>query len=218
MIFFLIFKRKEKEKKLWVIFFYVLYCLSNDILSIYLQFTHSTLSQYILPAFTIVEFSFLSYFFYLIFSKPKIKSGIKIVWLSFTAFACIDYFIINRLESLDSFTIGIESILIIVFSIYYLFTNLKDSVNFSIYSTFDFWIVITLLIYFAGTFFIYLLVESNKGNMEFRKIYVILNSSFNIIKNVLLATAMCMKMKPTIPDTHKLNIDLDDDFIVNRTP
>ncbi len=74
-----------------------------------------------------------------------------------------------------------------------------------------------MLIYFAGTFFINLLVESNRYNPEFRKIYVILNSSFNILKNLLLATAMFMKMKQTGPDTPKLNIDLDDDFIVNRT-
>ena len=201
-----------------MIFFYVFYCLINDVLSIYVQFTHSSLSQYILPAFTIVEFSFLSYFFYLIFSKPQVKHIIKITFLAFIVFAVIDYFIINKMQSLDSITIGIESIIIIIFAIYYLFINLRDSVNFSIYSTFDFWAVITLLIYFAGTFFIYLLVEGNKGNMEFRKVYIILNSSFNIIKNILLATAMCMKMKPTSPYSPKPNIDLDDDFIVNRTP
>ncbi|MEO5500824.1 MAG: hypothetical protein ABIR31_05220 [Ginsengibacter sp.] len=138
--------------------------------------------------------------------------------MSFTFFAIIDYFIINKMQSLDSITIGIESITIIIFAIYYLYNNLKDSVNFSIYSSFDFWTVITLLIYFAGTFFIYLLVESNKGNMEFRKVYIILNSSFNLIKNILLAVAMCMKLKMPVLHSPKLNIDLDDDFIVNRTP
>ena len=171
-----------------------------------------------MPAFTVIEFTFLSYFFLLSFNNSRIKTTIKIIWLSFTAFACIDYFILNKLESLDSFTIGIESMLLILFAIYFLYINLKDSVNFSIYSTFDFWIVITLLLYFAGTFFIYLLLESNKGNMEFRKIYVILNSSFNIIKNILFTIAICMKIKPTILDTSKPNIDLDDDFIINRTP
>lgn len=190
----------------------------NDVLSIYFQFKHSSVGHYLLPAFTIMEFSFLSYFFILIFSKPKVKTIIKIIWLSFTSFACIDYFILNKLESLDSFTIGIESMLIILFAIYFLYINLKDSVNFSIYSTFNFWIVITLLLYFAGTFFIYLLVESNRYNVEFRKIYVILNSSFNIIKNILFTIAICMKIKPTILDTSKPNIDLDDDFIINRTP
>lgn len=171
-----------------------------------------------MPAFTIVEFSFLSYFFYLIFPLRNIKLAIKLLWIAFTTFAVIDYFIINKMQSLDSITIGIESITLILFAIYYLYMNLKDSVNFSFYSTFDFWIVITLFIYFAGTFFIYLLVESNKGNMEFRKIYIILNSSFNLVKNILLAVAMCMKMKPTAPDSTKQNIYLDDDFIVNRTP
>ncbi len=189
----------------------------NDALSIYFQFTHSSVGQYVLPAFTIVEFSFLSYFFYLILPTPQIKNVIKIIWLAFTVFAVIDYFIINKMESLDSITIGIESITIIIFAIYFLYTNLKDSINFSVYSTFDFWIVITLLIYFAGTFFIYLLVESNKENMEFRKVYIILNSSFNIVKNILLAVAMCMKIRPPGIESPKPNIDLDDDFFINRT-
>ena len=202
---------------MWVIFFYILYCIINDALSAILQFQHSSLIQYIFPAFTIIEFSFLSYYFFLIFPQKGMKTTVKIIWLAFTAFAIFDYFVINKMQSLDSITIGIESLTIIIFAIYYLYTNLKDSINFSIYSSFDFWIVITMLIYFAGTFFIYLLVESNKGNMEFRKVYIILNSSFNIVKNILLATAMCMKMKPTLPDSRKLNIDLDDDFIVNRT-
>lgn len=196
----------------------MLYCFINDVLSIYFQFTHASIGHYVMPAFTIVEFSFLSYFFYLIFPLRNIKLAIKLLWIAFTTFAVIDYFIINKMQSLDSITIGIESITLILFAIYYLYMNLKDSVNFSFYSTFDFWIVITLFIYFAGTFFIYLLVESNKGNMEFRKIYIILNSSFNLVKNILLAVAMCMKMKPTAPDSTKQNIYLDDDFIVNRTP
>ena len=218
LVFFLIFKRKYKEKKLWVIFFYILYCFLNDVFFILFQFIHSSLGEYVLPAFTIIEFSFLSYFFFLLFAQKTLRSAVKITWIVFTVFAFIDYFIINKMQTVDSFTVGIESLIIIIFSIYYLYNNLKDSINFSIYSSFDFWIVITLLIYFSGTFFIYLLAESNKFNLEFRKVYLILNSSFNIIKNVLLATAMCMKMKPTTPYSPKPNIDLDDDFIVNRTP
>ena len=37
------------------------------------------------------------------------------------------------------------------------------------YSTFNFWVVITFLIYFSGTFFLYILAESMGKDVAFQK-------------------------------------------------
>jgi len=116
------------------------------------------------------------------------------------------------LKAFDSFTSGIECIIIIVFCIYYLFYQIKGSNNLLIYSTFNFWVIITFLIYFSGTFFLYIFTESTFKDIHFQKLYFVINISFNILKNILLSVAMCMKTN----DTNKLATSypqLDDEVL-----
>lgn len=119
------------------------------------------------------------------------------------------------MKSFDSFGIGIESIIILLLCIYYLYLQIKGANDFRIYSTFNFWIIITFLIYFSGTFFLYILTENMVYNITFQKQYLVINSSFSILKNILLCVAMCMKadnnktIKPSIPG-------LDDEFFFQR--
>ena len=118
------------------------------------------------------------------------------------------------MKAFDSFASGIECIIIIVLCIYYLFTQIKGSNNLLIYSTFNFWVIITFLIYFSGTLFLYLLTDSMKKDIHFQKLYFIINISFNILKNVLLSVAMCMKttntkLTPSLPE-------LDDDIFFHN--
>jgi hypothetical protein len=120
------------------------------------------------------------------------------------------------MKSFDSFTIGIESIIIILLSIYYLFLQIKGSNNLMIYSTFNFWIIITFLIYFSSTFFLYLMLDSMKKDIHFQRLYFIINISFNILKNILLSVAMCMKTNQIISKTAIPLPELDDDVFFNK--
>lgn len=80
-----------------------------------------------------------------------------------------------------------------------------------IYSSINFWITISFLIYLAGTFFLYIYADSMLSNPVFRKQYYIINFSFNILKNVLLGIAMLMKPNKNINQTifpeDRLNAD-----------
>ncbi len=119
------------------------------------------------------------------------------------------------MDAFDSFAIGIESIIVILLCIYYLFSQIKESNNLMIYSTFNFWVIISFLLYFSGTFFLYIMTENMVYNVTFQKLYLIINMSFNILKNILLSTAMCMK----INDTNKLKPslpNLDDDVFFHK--
>jgi hypothetical protein len=49
------------------------------------------------------------------------------------------------------------------------------------------------LIYIAGTFFLYITAANMMHDKQFIIQYTIINSSFNILKNVLLGIAMLMK-------------------------
>ena len=206
---YLLFKRNSKEKPLKVILFYILYCIANEGTSFYLQSLHSQNVIYLFLIFTIVEFSFFCYFIYLILPKNLIKKSIPFVWIGFLLFAFIDYAFFSHGQEFDSFAIGIESIIILLLCISYLFAQLRKSNNLLLYSTFYFWVVITFLIYFSGTFFLYILAESMRENVAFQKQYFVINISFNILKNLLLCVAMTMKLN-TVKQEKSLIPDLDD--------
>ncbi len=214
-MFFLLFKRNSQQKALRVILFYDLYCIINDVLSFYLQIIGNKIFIYLLYCFTIVEYSFFCYFIYLIFSISLIKKIIPFAWLGFLVFALIDYTFLNKAEGFDSFTSGIESIIILLLCVSYLFYQIKGSNSLLIYSTFNFWVVIAFLIYFSGTFFLYLFTAKLAMNPSFQKLYFIINISFNIIKNILLCIAMTMKLNDTVSQQKTIIPDLGDDFFIN---
>jgi len=182
----------------------------------YLQSTRNPSFFILFSSFTIIEYSFLCYFFYLILPKGRFKNLVSFIWFGFILFALFDFFQVNKMNSFDSFTSGIESIIIILFCIYYLFSQIKGSNNLMIYSTFNFWVVITFLIYFSGTFFLYIMTENTFHDIHFQKLYFIINISFNILKNILLSVAMTMKTNSTNKITPSLP-ELDDDiFFQNK--
>ncbi|MDQ6756470.1 MAG: hypothetical protein M3004_06005 [Bacteroidota bacterium] len=77
--------------------------------------------------------------------------------------------------------------------IYYFFDQLKQPNTLMIYSSINFWIIISFLIYLSGTFFLNIYADSMIDNRAFIKEYIVINSSFNILKNILLGIAMLMK-------------------------
>lgn len=168
----------------------------------------------VLAFFTLVEFSFFCLFYYYAIPRGLMKKAILPIWSLFFIFVLIDFFLINKMDSFDSITAGIESISIILLCIYYLISQLKGTNTLFIYSTSNFWIIITFLIYLSGTFFLYIMAENMTIDRSFRIQYVVINSVFNIIKNILLSVAMLMKETPS--NIQSKNFDeLDDSLSYN---
>lgn len=107
------------------------------------------------------------------------------------------------MKGFDSFTSGLQTLLIIGMCIYYLFLQIKGSTNLYIYSTSNFWIIITFLIALSGTFFLYILTETMIHNQVFINQYIIINSIFNLLKNIMLSIAMLMKSDAAKPEFKK---------------
>lgn len=89
--------------------------------------------------------------------------------------------------------------------IYYFLDQLKQADSILIYTSINFWIVISFLIYLSGTFFLNIYADSMITDHAFIKQYIIINSSFNILKNILLGVAMLMRPRkinnePVIPE------------------
>lgn len=184
-------------------------------MSFYLQSIRSPTAVLLFPVFTIVEFSFFCYFIYLILPKGFIKKSVVIIWSGFLLFAIIDYAFFSKSSEFDSIAIGIESIIVLMLCIYYLFSQIKGANNLLIYSTFNFWTVIAFFIYFSGTFFLYLMTEKMMDSPSFQKLYFVINISFNILKNILLSVAMTMKVNTVAPQKNVIP-ELDDDLFIHK--
>ena len=181
-------------------------------MSFYLQSIQSEAFLFLFYAFTIIEYSFFCYFIYLIIQESLVRKTVPFLWISFIAFELIDLIFINKGVRFDSFTSGIESLIILFLCISYIFIQLHGSNDLFVYSTFNFWVVITFLIYFSGTFFLYILAESMGGNIAFQRQYFIINIAFNILKNILLCIAMTMKLNDTVKEQKNFIPELDGEF------
>jgi len=120
------------------------------------------------------------------------KRSIILLSLLFIIFSIFDFFY-SKSNTFDSNPTGIACILILSYSIYYLFEKIKTPDSLFLYSTPNFWIVVSLIIFFSGTFFIYIFSQSNFNNPEFKSTFNIINSSFNILKNLLFSIAFLIK-------------------------
>jgi hypothetical protein len=96
--------------------------------------------------------------------------------------------------------------------IYYLVVQIKGSNNLFVYSTSNFWIIITFFIYLSGSFFLYVMVGTMYHNRAFQIQYTIINSVFYILKNILLSIAMLMKSTP-VKNQSRTNDDWDNDVL-----
>lgn len=216
-MFCLLFKTNNKQKSLRVIFFYILYCVTNEVMSYYLQSIRSEYFIWLLYTFTIVEYSFFCYFIYTILQKNFIKKVVPFIWMGFVLLALIDIIYISKKNAFDSFASGIESIIILLLCISYLFSEIRGSNSLALYSTFNFWVVITFLIYFSGTFFLYLLTNKMYKEASFHRLYFIINISSNILKNIFLCVAMTMKLNDTVNQQKATIPDLDDDLFIQSS-
>ena len=207
LLFFLLFKRKSKEKTVWVIFFYILYCALNEFINLYLQQIDSPFVLYLFNVFTIVEFSFICYYFAILFKdKKSIKNIIQFLWIGFILYALFNFALREGPKSWDSTAMGIGSLIIIILAVYFIFVQIKKSNNLSIYTKFHFWVAATFVIYFSGTFFLNIMAESMRRNPDYQMLYFYINIGSNLIKNILLAVAMTMHL-PKMEQTSLPELD-----------
>ncbi len=186
IVFFLLFLKRNNEKKLWVIFIYVVlsFITDNAIISFPKD---SQVKFYFFSFFTVVEYTVFSIFLYLNFKSVKIKRLILGTLPIF--YIIVSYYIINKNESnyFDAIPASLESILIIIFSVCFFFEQIKDMEVSFIYSSKSFWIIVAILVYMSATFFLF--VSAEFVSQEERRSYWFINSISNLIKHILLTVA-----------------------------
>jgi len=147
--------------------------------------------------YTILEYySFATLF---LFSIPE-KRFQYIYYISscaFTIFLVLVYSFF-KIERLDSIPIGIESIVLMTFIIYFFYFQLKNVTNKSIYEFSSFWIVLGVMIYIGFTFFFNILANVVSPQFFFKYYYYTYLG--DILKNILFAIAIFFASKDSHPN------------------
>lgn len=189
--------KREVNKGLWVIFFYcVLVALNDNILFLVIPDSYSS---YLFSIFTLVEYLAFSLFLLFHSDNKRLKQFLLAVFLLFSIFIGV-YFLIVPFDFLDSVPVGVETILVIGFSVFFLYEQVNKS-NVLLYNTSAFWIITGFLIYLAGSFFIYL--YANQVPIEELKKFWFITFIFTSIKNIFISIGFWLQAKK--PDIHHPN-------------
>ncbi len=92
----------------------------------------------------------------------------------------------SNLNTFDSVPSGVSAIFILTFCVFSLFEKTNSTDTLFIYSEQSFWIIVSFLFYFAGTFFIFLFAKGNLNDSQYDSTFKIMNNGFSILRNIIL--------------------------------
>lgn len=187
LLFFIFLKKSTSIKPLWIVTIYCVYDFLTNIGLLYLD--HKPSRVFLYSSFTFFEYAFFVWILFLFIKNAVFKKFIIGSSLFFTIFI-ITYNLLVKVIGIDSIPIGVEAILILIFSFYYLYEQMKDTETLFVYSRYSFWIVLGMMLYLAGSFFIYI-YASQLDPVQVGK-YWIFTNIFSIIKNIFFAIAILL--------------------------
>jgi hypothetical protein len=121
----------------------------------------------------------------------------------------IFYFANSSFFKIDTIPIGIETILLFIYILFFFYQYFKEIDNRYIYNEPCFWIAVGILLYLGGSFFFNILAN-HLSIEEMHKYYYITNIA-EIVKNLLFAIAMIIyarQPKETTPEKSIPYLDL----------
>lgn len=191
VLFFFFYKRLRKKTVFKII---CTYCIIDFLTNFTIEFFPFNGVSILYSYFTLAEYLLFSFCIYSITASKKFRKFIIFCSVLFSLFLII-YTHTSSVRSIDSIPIGIETIFILIYSFHYLYEEMNEINNTFIHQKFSFWIVCGIMIYLAGSFFIY--VFANQIDRETLNNYWFLTNAFYVIKNILFALGILTYVKQT---------------------
>lgn len=196
----LFFKKVNKERPLGVILIYSLLFALAGIIDLYDLTPTKSYKIYFYSAITLFEYSLFCCFLLLIIKNNIVKRYILFSIFAFALFH-ISYTYLSPNLYFDSIPIGIETILILIFSIYFLYEQINNPQIIFIYNNYRFWIIAGFMIYLSGSFFIYILAYYiPRSQLAFYWQFI---DIFLILKNIFFTIGILVfALQPKIRKLH----------------
>jgi hypothetical protein len=196
----LIYFIKSKQRFFGLIAFYSFYCIFSDLVLSKLSLKYLESELYSFRLFTIVEYSIITFFILQLIESILFKRLIKIGSVIFIAISILDIYT-SSFTSFDSLPSGIESILVLSYCLFFVYEKMTSS-DFSFNGTI--WITIGFILFFSGTFFLFILSQNNFKDSSFILTYGYIVAIFNIIKNLFITIGVVSESNNSKRTSHKL--------------
>ena len=195
-LYFILSKARLKDKLMVLLALYGI--LFFALLFIYRSFESHIPNNYFQGIYTLLEYSFFSYIFWVNTHNKPFKKLIIVVSLLFSLYQFF-YITSVKFERLDSISIGIETILVFIYIFYFFYEFSKNTKDVFIYNHYGFWLAVGIMIYLGGSFFFYILINSLDEN-EVDK-FGTMTYVAEIIKNLLFAFSIYIYKKHPLKQT-----------------
>jgi hypothetical protein len=209
---FIFFAKRNTSLLPILIFSYCLYSLINELAR--LNGLDSLISIpnkdfYLLSTYTIIEYILLSSYLYILIKKKILKKVLIVFSIIFLIVSLGNLIFIKEIipGEIDSIPLAISSIILISCSLVYFFETIQTPEISFIYSKPSFWVVVGIMIYFSGTFFLFLQYE-NLSDTD-KKTFWIINMFCLILKNIFFSISFILKPE----NQHISNVD---DYYLNK--
>jgi hypothetical protein len=195
-----------KTRKTILFFVYgIIFFLLNLFLYLY---TSPALQKFYLNSYTFLEYLFFTWVLWKEIRNRKLRMAMLILSVLFFAFQ-VFYFFNSSINHIDSVPVGIETILQLVYILFFFYQYFKEIDTRYIYNEPCFWFVFGILIYLGGSFFLNILA-GHLSEQEMLKYWYITYIA-EVIKNILFTIAMFMyarQPKGTTPEKSIPYLDL----------
>jgi hypothetical protein len=96
---------------------------------------------------------------------------------------------LSEAASFDSVPTVVECIILLSFSMFYLYEEIGSPNTLFLYTTANFWITVSIILFFSGTFFLFIYAQNNSGDPAFSHTFKIIMATSSVIKNILFLIA-----------------------------
>lgn len=209
-IFCLINLKKLKTKERRVFFAYTLFVA----VFILLAFTarsvfHSRTAAYIVARiYDVIEYSLLSYFFSLNTKNAIVKRITLFTIIPFIGYCIYDY-LSAKVPGFAFVPLVIEGLTLLIVLIYIFYEKMQYSLDIAVHQTSFFWVAVAFVVYFAGSFFLFLYSKNSYQDDSFRNQYTIIYSVVTISKDILLCISTFVKDKDKTPQSSVIQSPFD---------
>jgi hypothetical protein len=191
---------KEKNKAKQVLFYFFLFISLHSLTYALITFFSARLGIIFNSLYVPIEFIFISIFYYNARNSILYKQFIKYVSVVFLLIFSLKIFL-DPILDFDSLINGIESIIIIAFSISFFYEHIKNPNSTFIDKDPYFWGVSGFFLFFSISFFVFLLRQSYWQNNDFFYQYVYIHALSGILRNIICSIAFLIKpYKDQVPE------------------
>ena len=142
--------------------------------------------------YTTVEYCCFSYVIAQIIQKNKIRIVIFLLSIVFIAFEISINFLVDTFRSLDSIPIGVETILIFIYTFYLFYEQFQIMETGYIYNNGWFWFIVGIIFYLSSSFFFNILANDH---YTIAKKYWFLTLIFETVKNIFFFVGIILMPK-----------------------